>query len=125
MIRVEKIVFDCLVYRGYANSEAQKFIRVLKGEEEESALSEEIINQIDSVLRKHTDRVTEYEKVLKDNRELRIKNAELSKYNCELESFLDEKEKRLKRINTLAKTTIRKIEAEAHACLMTIINNNV
>lgn len=112
MTKIERVVFDCLTYRGYGKAEAEKFIRVLKGDEDEKILSNGIVEQIDSILKERIDKISEYEKIIKENRELRSRNTDLIKEVNELQLLFDDISKENKVMRKQFKLAIGRIEDE-------------
>ena len=100
MTKVEKIVFESLMSRGYSESEAGHFITVLKCPNDKT-VTKDITERIDVIFKKYITKISENEKLNIEINRLRSENLDLIKNLLDTESVL---ETTIKNNNVLKRT---------------------
>ena len=110
--------------RGYALAEAQKFVRVLRGEEKED-FSEDLLKRIDNIVNLHTSNLSEINIILEENRDFRKKNSDLTKELDDTYLALDGKTVWAKKLERHIKIVLDGLKKEIHKARMSIIEKEI
>jgi len=119
--KIEQIVLECLMVRGYSGAEAKKFISLLKGDNP----PDDIIQQIDINFEKHFEKFNKYGMLLKEIKELQDRNVELkiSLNEMEVDTELSIKNNNL--FKRTVKLTLINLQREIQKAKATIIDKGL